>query len=62
MYHPAGQYNTPTTSLQKSKSPSNKGPECDTKQSDGQALVMLELWENAEYPFITIAYRPTDPD
>ena len=31
----------------------------DTKQFDDEALVMLELWENVEYPFIAIAPRST---
>ena len=34
---------------------SNECPLYDTKQSDGEVLVMLDLWENAEYPFISIA-------
>ena len=37
----------------------NKCPEYDTKQSDGEVPAMLELWGNAEYPFIAIAPRST---
>ena len=33
----------------------NESPEYDTKQSDGEASVMLELWGMFEYPFIAIA-------
>ena len=33
----------------------NECPGYDTKQSDGVAPVMLELWGNAEYLFIAIA-------
>ena len=35
--------NTPTVSLHRGKTPTNKLPEYDTKQSDGEAPVMLEL-------------------
>ena len=37
----------------------NECPVYDTKQSDGEAPVMLERWRNAEYPFIAIAPRST---
>ena len=30
------------------------------KQSDGESSVMLELWENVEYPFIAITPRFTE--
>ena len=33
-----------TASLQRGKTPPNKCPRYDTKQSDGEALVMQELW------------------
>ena len=33
----------------------------DAKQSDGEVPAMLELWGNAEYPFIAIAPRSTLP-
>ena len=39
-----GLLNTLTAPLQKSKSP-NECPGYDTKRSDGEAPVMLELWE-----------------
>ena len=37
--------NTPTVSLQRGKTSTNECPGYDTKQSDGEASVMLELWE-----------------
>ena len=39
-----GLQNTPTASLQRGKTPPNECPAYDTKQSDGEASVMLELW------------------
>ena len=36
--------NTPTTSLQRDKTPATKCFGYDTKQSDDEAPVMLELW------------------
>ena len=40
----------------------NKCPWYDTKQSDGEVQVMLELWGmNAEYSFIAIAQGPLWP-
>ena len=36
--------NAPTTSLQRSKTPPNECPGYDTKQSDSEAPVILELW------------------
>ena len=39
---------TPTASLQKSKTPTNKCPGYDTKQFDDEVPVMLELWEMQE--------------
>ena len=40
-----GQKNTPTAPLQSGKTPHpNKYPEYDTKQSDDEVQVMLELW------------------
>ena len=41
----SGAMNTPTAPLQRGKTPSNEYPGYDIKQSDGDALVMLELWE-----------------
>ena len=37
----------------------NECPRYNTKQSDVEVLIMLELWGNAEYPFITITPRST---
>ena len=37
----------------------NESPAYDTKKSDGEAPVMLELWGNTEYPLIAIAPRST---
>ena len=39
-----GLQNTPTASLQRSKTPNNKCPGYDTKQSDGVAPAVLQLW------------------
>ena len=39
-----GLLNTPTASLQRGKTPPNKCPWYDTKQSDGEVPVILELW------------------
>ena len=40
-----GLYNTPIASLLTGKTPSAKSaPKYDTKQSDGEVLVMQELW------------------
>ena len=55
-----GLYNIPTASLQRGKTPPpNEYPGYDTKQSDGEVPVMLELLGNAEHPFIAIALRST---
>ena len=32
----------------------NECPRYDSKKSDGEILVMLEVWGNVEYPFIAI--------
>ena len=37
-------WNTPTAPLQRGMTPLKECPEYDTKQSDGEVLVMLELW------------------
>ena len=37
----------------------NECPVYDTKQTDGESTVMLELWGNTEYPFIAITPRST---
>ena len=39
-----GLQNIPTASLQRGKTSANGCPDYDTKQSDGEAPVMLELW------------------
>ena len=39
--------------------PPNECPGYDTKQSDGEIPVMLELWRNAEYLCIAITPRST---
>ncbi len=39
-----GLKNTLTASLQRGNPPTNKCPGYDTKQSDGEVPVMLELW------------------
>ena len=39
-----GLQNTPTASPQRSKTPPNESPGYDTKQSDREASVILELW------------------
>ena len=48
-----------TAPLQRGMTPSNECPRYDTKQSDDEVPVMLELWENAEYPIFAIAPRST---
>ena len=45
-------------SLQRGKT-LNEYPGYDTKQSNGEAPVMLEPWGNAEDPFIAITPRST---
>ena len=42
-----------------SADPPKKYPGYDTKQSDGEVPVRLELWGMPEYPFIVIAPRST---
>ena len=37
----------------------NDCPGYDTKQSDGEIPVMLELWKNVKYLFIAIVTRST---
>ena len=39
-----GLKNTPTASLLRSRTPLNKCPGYDTKQSDSEVPVMLDLW------------------
>ena len=40
-----GLQNIPTAFLRRAKTPSKKCPGCDTKQSHGEAPVILEHWE-----------------
>ena len=47
-----GLLNTPTASLQKGKTPANEYPGYDTKQSNGEIPVMLELWGMQSTPFL----------
>ena len=54
--------NTPITSLQSGKtSPLNKSPGHDTKQSDGEAPVVLELWEMQNTPSLPSFLGPLCP-
>ena len=48
-----------TASQQKSKSPTNKCPGYDIKQSDGKVAVMLDLWVMQSTLFFAIAPRST---
>ena len=41
---PSWLWNSPTASLQRGKTPPNKRPGYDTKESDGEVPVMPELW------------------
>ena len=51
--------NTPTASLQRSKTSSiNKCPRYDIKQSDGEAPVMLELWGINSTPSLPLLPGP----
>ena len=50
--------NTPTASLQRGKDSSNECPGYDTKQSDGEASVILELWGMLSTPSLSSL---TDP-
>ena len=50
--------NTPIESLQRDKTvPTNECPESDTKQSDGEGAIMLELWRMQRNPSV-----PSLPD
>ena len=53
-----GLYNTPTASLQRGKTSSNEYPGYDTKQSDGEAPVMLELWGMQNTPSLPLLPVP----
>ena len=54
-----GLQNTSTTPLQKSKTPPKEYPDNDTKLSDGEASVILELWGMQSIPLIAIPPRST---
>ena len=41
--------------------PTNECPKYDTKQSDGQASVMLELWGKQRTPSLTLLLGPLRP-
>ena len=47
-----GLFNTPTAPLQKGKSPTQQVSCYDTKQSDGEVPVMLELWGMLSTPLL----------
>ena len=53
-----GMYNTPTASLQSGRT-LQQVPYYDTKQSDSEVPIMLELWWVQSTPFIVIAPRST---
>ena len=48
-----GLQNTPTASLQRSKNSPNERPRYDTKQSDSEAPVILELWGMQSTPSLS---------
>ena len=52
--------NTPTASLHRGK-PLNEYPDYDTKQSDGEASVMLEVWEIRSTPSLASLPGPLWP-
>ena len=57
-----GLQNTPTTSLQRDKTPHpNKGPAYNTKQFDDEAPVMLELWGIRGTPILPSLPGPLKP-
>ena len=48
--------NTPTAPCRRVRPPPNECPVYDTKQSDGEASVMVELWEmlsTSSLPFLS---------
>ena len=49
-----GLQNTLTAPLQKGKTPSSECPRYDTKQSDGEVPVMLELWAMWRTPLLPL--------
>ena len=50
MLRQLGLLNTPTAPLQRCKTTPNECPGYDTKQSDGEAPVILELWGIQSFP------------
>ena len=58
-----GMWNTPTAPLQRGKTPpSNKCPGYDTKQSDGEVPVILELWRMRSTLSLPLLPRPLWPE
>ena len=55
------QSNTPTTPLQRGKTPTNECPEYDTEGSDGEAPVMLVLWGMRRTPSLPLLPGPLWP-
>ena len=53
--------NTPTASLHRGKTPPYKCPGYDMKQSDGEALVIMELWEMWSTPSLPLLPGPLWP-
>ena len=57
-----GLQNTPTSSLQRGKNPrNNECPVYDSKQSDGEVSVMLELWRMQIAPSLPSLPSPLWP-
>ena len=56
-----GLQNTPTTSLQRGKTPPMSVLNYDIKQSDGEAPVMPELWGMWSYPLLPLLPGPIWP-
>ena len=48
-----GLKNTSSASLQRGKTPPNQCPEYDLKQSDGDTVVMVELWGIRSSPILS---------
>ena len=53
--------NTPTASLQRSKTPPKECPGYETKQSEGKVSVMLELWGMRSTPLLPLLPGPVWP-
>ena len=56
-----GLQNTPTVSLQRGKTPPHGCPGYNTKQSDGEVPVMLELWGMQSTPSLPSLPGPLWP-